>query len=191
MARLEVITGPMLAGKSTELIRRLAILEVAGKKILVIKPKMDSRTGTEIAARGGGGKITFPALPVESAEELSILLSKNPYDVLVADEVQFFGDCFTGFADFIEKLLKENADEDLLVIVAGLELDAERKKFGPIGELMLQADDLLKLRAVCSRCKQIPQNAIFTKKIGGTPGQRIEVGDGIYEARCRRCYDLD
>lgn len=188
MARLEVITGPMFSGKSKELIRRLEVLEVAGKRILVIKPKMDDRTGMEIAARGRKEKSTFPAYPVENAEGLSSLLSKIPCDVLAADEAQFFGDWF---ADFIEKLLEENADEDFLIIVAGSELNAWKKELGPIGKLMLRPDELLKLRAVCHKCRQTPPNAIFTKKTGGTPGKEIEVGEKIYEARCRRCYDLD
>lgn len=185
MARLEVITGPMFSGKSKELIRRLEVLEVASQRILVIKPKMDVRTGMEIAARGRK-KSTFPAHPVESAEELSLLLSKNPCDVLAADEIQFFGNWFP---DFIKSLLEEN--EDLLIIAAGLELDAERKEFEPTHKLMPWAEDLLKLRAVCHKCKQTPPNAIFTKKTGGTPGQRIEVGEKIYQARCRRCYSLN
>ncbi len=188
MAWFEIIVGPMRSGKTKEEIRQLEVLEVAGKRILVAKPKRDDRTGAEIAARGRKEKSTFPAFPIESEEELSSLLSKNPCDVLAVDEAQFFGDWF---AVFIKKLLEENKNEDFAVIVAGLDLDTERKKFEPVCELIPWADEILRLKAVCNRCRQMPPNAIFTKKIGGTPGQRIEVGDGIYEARCRCCYLLD
>ncbi len=185
MAQLDIYAGPMRSGKSKELIRRLGIFEVAGKRVLVIKPKRDDRTGMEIAARGRKEKSVFPAYPIENENELSALLSKNPCDVLAVDEAQFFENWLV---DFIKKLLEENKGEDFLIIVAGLELNAWRKEFGPVGELMLEADNVYKLKAVCNKCKRVPENAIFTQKIGGTPDQEIEVGDEIYEARCRSCW---
>ena len=41
--KLELIIGPMFSGKSTELIRRIRLLQIIDKKILVIKPVIDSR----------------------------------------------------------------------------------------------------------------------------------------------------
>ena len=40
---LEVITGCMFAGKTEELIRRINVLQFAGKKVVVFKPKIDDR----------------------------------------------------------------------------------------------------------------------------------------------------
>ena len=40
---IEVVTGPMFAGKSEELIRRIRRLEYAKKKIKVYKPAIDNR----------------------------------------------------------------------------------------------------------------------------------------------------
>lgn len=187
MAQLDVYAGPIFAGKSRELIRRLEVLEVAGKKILVIKPKVDDRTEMEIAARGRKEKSAFPAYSIEGEDELSALLSGTPCDVLAVDETQFFGDWLI---NFIKNLLDENKNEDFLIIVAGLELDAWRKEFGPVGKLMLEADNVYKLKAVCNKCRGMPENAIFTQKTGGTPGKIIEVGDKIYEATCRCCWTL-
>ena len=41
--RIELIMGPMFAGKSTELLRRVRRLEISGKKCLSIKYKADTR----------------------------------------------------------------------------------------------------------------------------------------------------
>ena len=43
---IEVICGPMFAGKSEELIRRIKRLEYAKKKTLVFKPLIDNRYST-------------------------------------------------------------------------------------------------------------------------------------------------
>ena len=51
MARLDVITGSMFSGKTEELIRRLNRAIHADKKVLVIKPLLDTRAKKEITAR--------------------------------------------------------------------------------------------------------------------------------------------
>jgi thymidine kinase len=43
MANLDIIIGPMFAGKSCELIRRIRLLKVLKKEYIVIKPKIDNR----------------------------------------------------------------------------------------------------------------------------------------------------
>ena len=39
----EVICGPMFAGKTTELMRRIATARDAGQRVLVVKPAHDTR----------------------------------------------------------------------------------------------------------------------------------------------------
>ena len=41
--KLEVIAGPMFAGKSSELLKRLLFIEHGGQKCLVLKPVIDDR----------------------------------------------------------------------------------------------------------------------------------------------------
>ena len=41
--KLEVIAGPMFAGKSSELLKRLLFIEHGGHKVLVLKPVIDDR----------------------------------------------------------------------------------------------------------------------------------------------------
>jgi len=44
---IELIIGPMFAGKSTELIRRVKRLEISGKKVCTIKYSEDRRYSDE------------------------------------------------------------------------------------------------------------------------------------------------
>ena len=43
MGSLELIIGPMFAGKSCELFRKIRILKVLNKSYIIIKPKIDTR----------------------------------------------------------------------------------------------------------------------------------------------------
>lgn len=48
--RIELIMGPMFAGKSTELLRRVKRLEISGKKCLSIKYAADNRYSKDAIA---------------------------------------------------------------------------------------------------------------------------------------------
>ena len=66
---IEVICGPMFAGKSEELIRRIRTLKFANKNIKCFKPSIDKRySETEIASHAGG---KYEAFAVTSVEEIS------------------------------------------------------------------------------------------------------------------------
>jgi len=190
VARLEVITGPMFSGKSEELIRRLRREGYTGKKILAVKPRIDIRTEELIAARskGAAGKfertLAFIAKPVDNEKELAalVLSPRNGPDILGVDEAQFFG---PWFADLVRKLLLRDYIEK--IIVAGLDMDAWGRPFGPMPTLLAMADDVRKETAVCFKCRKA--SAMMTQKTSKGSGSQIEVGDaGLYEARCRNCW---
>src|SRR3989344_2029112 len=97
MARLEVITGPMFSGKSEELIRRLHVASHSEKKILVLKPKKDTRSKEEVCSRKKNNKndpdfkkfSSFPAFPVEFPADAQKLIDQHKPDILAIDEGQF------------------------------------------------------------------------------------------------------
>lgn len=191
MARLEVITGPMFSGKTEELIRRLKRAIHAKRKVLILKPLIDKRTGDEIAARKkrpGEKKfekhMALPAIPLRSKMEGLCIIRDSRCDVVGIDEAQFFE---PWFLDLIKELFKpdQQAKQNLTIIVAGLDMDAWGKPFGIMPELMEMADEIRKVAAVCFQCGN---EAVFTQKIGGSKDQ-VEVGNAdIYEARCRKCH---
>ena len=190
MAYMKVITGPMFSGKTEELIRILHRGEIAGKKILVIKPKIDIRTANEIASRrkvdSTSGEFkkysSFSAHPVGSAAEALSLINIHQPSILGIDEAQFFDEWMI---EFLSEFLKNNADNDLMVVVAGLDMDAWARPFGIMPKLMTIADIVQKETAICFVCKK---PAMLTQKLSESASQ-VEVGDAeIYEARCRTCH---
>lgn len=165
---------------STELIRLLVRAEVAGKRVGVFKPTIDTRDGSAVASRHG---MNFEAESVGKASE--ILEKGKLYDLVAIDEAQFFD---PEIVSVVEKL----AEAGKWVIVAGLDLDFRREPFGSMGELMARAEFVEKLQAVCQRCGG---PAFFTQRlINGEPapfsGDTVLVGDAEdYEARCRACFE--
>ena len=186
----------MFSGKTEELIRVLRRSQIAGKRILVIKPDIDTRSSAEIISRHQPDlnkreftkANSFDAIPVASASHLLSIMQTISPTVIGIDEAQFFGVWLPGFLD---ELLTKHANADLTIVAAGLDRDAWRRPFGIMPQLLTMADEVQKETAICFVCKSPAQ---YTQKLGGT-GAQVEVGDvEIYEARCRNCYtdpDLD
>lgn len=85
---LEVITGPMFAGKSEELIRRIRTLSYAKKSIVCFKPAIDDRYAKEEIASHAGNM--WEAKAVKDVSEIKEFLKDKKYDIVGIDEVQFF-----------------------------------------------------------------------------------------------------
>ena len=181
---ITVYTGPMFSGKTQALMARLQSKQRAHKNVLVIKPALDDRYDSvdEIVVKQKTAQrfekhASMAAYPIKNAAQLTRLIQELKPDVIGIDEAQFFGDEFSGTLAQIAK--------DLDVYVAGLDLDAWAKPFGPMPHLLAIADRVEKFTANCFQCGQ---DARLTQKIGGSRG-RIEVGaDDLYEARCVGCW---
>ena len=179
---LHVICGPMFSGKTDELLRLTRRLAITGYDIGVYKPATDTRTEA-VTSRSGA---EYGAIPVRRAQD--IIDDGWLRDVVVIDEAQFFEDDL--FAA-VYLLLRQKKH----IIVAGLDRDFRGGGFGAIPELLVEADEVTKLTAVCFKCKA---DASLTQRlINGKPAHRDDplvviggMGDERYEARCRNCWQL-
>jgi thymidine kinase len=185
---ITVYTGPMFSGKTQALMARLQSKQRAHKNVLVVKPALDDRYDSvdEIVVKQKTAQrfekhASMAAYPIKSAEQLTALIEKLDPDIIGVDEAQFFDE------DIIRALddIAHRSKKTLEVYVAGLDLDAWAKPFGPMPHLLAIADRVEKFMANCFQCGQ---DARFTQKIGGSAGL-IEVGaDDLYEARCGACW---
>ena len=181
---ITVYTGPMFSGKTQALMARLQSKKRAHKNVLVVKPALDNRYDSvdEIVVKQKTEQkfekhASMAAHAIKEVAELVSLVQRIQPDVIGVDEAQFFGEEFSGALAEMSK--------DLDVYVAGLDLDAWARPFGPMPQLLAIADRVEKFTANCFQCGQ---DARFTQKIGGSAG-RIEVGaDDLYEARCITCW---
>jgi thymidine kinase len=175
MGKLEIFLGPMFAGKSTEIIRRIRKMKFIGKKILVVKPQIDNRYNED--------KITshdYETADCIIVTNLSELQNIKDYNTIIIDEGQFFND------------LKENVilwvdTFDINVVIAGLDGDFQRQPIGQILELIPYADSCVKLNALCSKCKD-GTNASFSHRIINSNEQILIGGSDTYIPLCRKCY---
>jgi thymidine kinase len=178
---LEVICGPMFSGKSEEMIRRLRRAEIAGQRVVILKPRIDDRyDATDIVSHAGA---RMRAVPVTSADE--VLERAEGFEVVGIDEVQFLEETVVEHALAL-------ANRGVRVVVAGLDQDFRRLPFGPMPDLLSYAEFVDKLQAVCHRCGG---PATTTQRlVDGRPapysGETVVVGAAEqYEARCRGCHE--
>jgi len=180
---VEVITGPMFAGKTEELIRRVKRMEYAKKQYLIFKPAIDNRySKDEVVSHN---KKSMGAISISHGSDIKRYLKKNT-QAIVIDEVQFFDESLV-------KYVQELAGKGLRVICAGLDTDFRGEPFGIVGPLMAVAEQVTKLTAICSECGT---DATRTQRIiDGKPAYyddpTILVGaNDSYEARCRCCHEV-
>lgn len=180
---IEVITGPMFAGKTEELIRRVKRMEYAKKHFVVFKPSIDNRySKTSVVSHN---QKALEAISISHGSDIKRHLKKETQAV-VLDEVQFFDETLL-------KYLEELADAGYRVICAGLDTDFRGEPFGIVGPLMAIAENVTKLTAICSVCGE---DATRTQRIiDGMPAYyddpTILVGaNDSYEARCRCCHEV-
>ena len=173
---IEVICGPMFSGKTEELIRRLVRAQYAKQSVAIFKPKTDNRYSDDYIVSHNKRKIK--SIILESSK--SIYDYRDQADVFGIDEAQFFDDELIQISNKLAKLGKR-------VVIAGLDKDYKAKSFGPIHQLMIDAEYVSKVNAICMSCGD---PASFTQRIS-TEEDLVVVGEtDKYEARCRKCFQL-
>ena len=169
---LEVVCGPMFAGKTTEVLKRVLWAKNGeNKNVIVFKPLFDTRYAeTEIVSHDG---LKTTALPIKEWVNL-----ERDYDLVVFDEVQFFEPPHfdQDLPEVIRMLLKDGTN----VLAAGLDMDWQGKPFRTTAMLLAMADKVKKLKANCTVSGKSAGKTFKKTKSGGS----VELGaTDLYEAR--------
>ena len=72
------------------------------------------------------------------------------------------------------------------MIVAGLDTDFMGRPFEPMPRLLAVAEEITKLLAICVRCGN---PAVHTQRLVASEELIVVGAGGMYEARCRRCFE--
>jgi thymidine kinase len=173
---IEVICGPMFSGKSEELIRRLRRAEIARQRVQIFKPVIDHRYADDHIVSHSDLRIRS-----ESVRDWNDIEAKmNPRtEVIGIDEAQFLGE---GIIDLVVRL----ADMGKRIIIAGLDTDYLGRPFHPMPELLAVADEITKALAICMQCGN---PAKHTQRLVASEDLIVVGAAGMYEARCRRCFE--
>jgi thymidine kinase len=173
---IEVIVGSMYSGKTEELIRRLRRAQIARQRVEIFKPTLDDRYAPDHIV--SHSELRIPSRSIRHAKD--ILRFAHEADVIGIDEGQFLGGDLVGVCETLARRGKR-------VIVAGLDQDYRGRPFEPMPELLAVAEYITKTLAICMVCGS-PANRTYRKV--RRPGRVVVGGADLYEARCRRCFEL-
>ena len=180
---IEVITGPMFAGKTEELIRRVRRLQYANRNIIVFKPSIDDRyADNEVVSHNDSRTRSISIL---KASEIMEYINIDT-DVVAIDEIQFLDEDAVEICEYL-------ADKGIRVIVSGLDRNFRGEPFSFMPKLLAIAEYVTKLSAICVKCHT---PATRTQRI--IDGKPANYNDPIilvgatdsYEARCRDCHEV-
>ncbi len=172
MKDIQVITGCMFAGKTTELISRL---KKTKKNYLLVKPKLDNRdAGDQVCTHAG---FSEKAQRVDKLSDIFVKLAD--VQVVGVDEAQFFSDSIIQDIEYL-------ALNNIKVIVAGLEKDYLDKPFGPMNSIIQMASSVIRLKASCTRCLAPATHSY--RKVDQIKEQLLIGSEKIYEALCTQCF---
>lgn len=179
---LTIFAGPMYSGKTTKLIKLAEVLQKAGKKVLTVKPSIDTRYTKEPKLASHDLK-TREAVFVDAntPEKLLEMVKKEGFNHIILDELNFFHKTKT--PKVIQKLLAMGVG----VTGSGLAYDYRRKAFGPTLQLAKTADSTVWLYAICQKCGKPAEH---TERVGGGTGQVVVGAAEMYIASCRKCHKV-
>lgn len=188
-ARLYFRYGTLNCGKSLQLLTVCHSYEEQGKKVLILKPKTDTRSEQgKVESRIG---ISHEALEFGESDDLFMMvLNYGQIDVLLVEEVQF------ATREHIKQLTRVVDCLGVNVICYGLKNTyRDGVLFPAVESLLFYADKIEEIKTLCSHpnCnKKATQNL---RVINGKPiydGKTVNVGDVVGEDRyisvCREHY---
>jgi len=181
---LEVLLGPMFAGKSSAILRIVNRHKSLGWEICSITHTSDTRYSQEELLMNHD----LASIPCVKWSVLWDHICDPVFlkaKLVIIDEAQFFGD-LKAFVEYAVDHCGKN------VLVVGLDGDVDRRPFGQILDCIPLADTVTKLKAFCSICKDGTE-APFThrKKEVGEQGQVFVGGAEAYMPLCRTHYLME
>ena len=179
--KLEVIAGPMFAGKTSELLKRLLFIEHGGNRVLVVKPVVDDRYdgATKIVTHNKLSHDALAVIDLELVKDNYTIKSYNFHTIFI-DEVQFFDTKETLW--FVEEGLREGVN----FVCAGLDQDSRGVPFETTARLLALADEVIKIKSYCNVCGQ---SASKTQRLSRS-GDRVAIGGAeTYEPRCHEHWE--
>lgn len=182
MAQLYFRYSTMNAGKSTEILKIAHNYEEQNKHALLFTPALDDRFGRgKITSRMGFQR---DAIIIDKSTDLVALAREQKPHCVLVDEGQFLS------RPQVVQLTRICDELNIPVIVYGLKNDYRNHLFEGSESLLLMADKVEEVKAVCWYCTK--KATMLLKFKDGQPvgeGPQIEIGgNDKYVSVCRRCY---
>lgn len=179
MPSLDIIMGPMFAGKSCELIKRIRILKVLKKNYIVVKPAIDNRYDENMVVSHNFEK--EHCFTLENLNDIFNHLNNNDIDTIFIDEGQFFSDLKNVVITLVEEY-------KINVVVTGLDGDSNRNKFGQILDLVPYSTNCTKINACCIMCMDGTPAPFTFRKPTDNNNQILIGASDMFMSVCRKHY---
>ena len=179
---IELICGGMFSGKTEEVIRQVQRGYWSGQNVQIFRatsvPLVVPQSNTLLSH--GGSEIQ--AMYISRSDQILPMLSSTT-DIVAIDELQFLD---WGVVDVCQHL----ADHGVRVIASGLDMSFRGEPFGPVPLLMSIADQVRKLRAVCTVCGNPAGRSqrLLRGRFASYNDPVILPGAHLYQPRCRYCH---
>jgi thymidine kinase len=176
---LEIILGPMFAGKSSRILSTESRYASLGIPVLVLTHASDVRYGN------GNSIITHDRreVPCWAMHDLGEVEDEalRRFGVVIVDEAHFF----PNLVDFVRRVVETHGKTLVLV---GLDGDSRRRPFGQLLECIPLADRVERLTSLCRQCAN-GTPGLFSYRIQGPRDQQVIVGGReLYHPLCRPCF---
>lgn len=185
MAKLYFRYGAMNCGKTALLLQSVHNYEDRDKKILVMKPKKDTKGDNKVVSRVG----------LEREVDHIIDKDENLYDYIVnhdediacifIDEAQFLK------REQVDDLLLATVTEDIPIICYGLRTDFMMNGFEGSTRLLEIAHSIEEMKTICRCGKKAMENARMVNGEFVFAGEQVAI-DGeknvTYDSLCPKCY---
>lgn len=185
MAKLYYRFGAMNCGKTTLLLQVAHNYEERKMKVLILKPKIDTKGSKNIISRIGiKRKVDHLIDPNENLKKYLDTVTKEISCILV-DECQFLS------RDQVDELFMFTKIKDIPVICYGLRSDFKTIAFPGSLRLFEVCDEIEELYTICACGKKAKFNG---RKVNGkftmSGGQVVIDGEENieYESLCGKCY---
>lgn len=178
---LELLIGPMYAGKTSRLINIHKQMKVCDIPSILVNHAHDIRYGSSSEVTNHDS-LHAAGIATASLHNTFPISEQMEYDAYLINEAQFFVDVVSWVKCVVSPPYNKH------VVLGGLDGDYKREPFGRWLELIPHADRVEKLGAICAHCKKA--RAIFTQRLSGYGDDQIVIDDAAYRPVCRACYQL-
>ncbi len=182
MAKLYFRHGTVGSAKTLNLLAVAHNYRQQGKKILLMKPDLDTRFGKERIKSRAGLEMQADVLIVD--EELLKEIDYSGVQCILVDEAQFL------VRKVIDELRRIALDFDIPILCYGLRTDFKSHLFEGSARLMELADSIEEIKATCHYCNR--KSIMNLKHVNGlatSEGASVELGaEEKYFPTCYKCY---
>ncbi|MBS0626138.1 MAG: thymidine kinase [Verrucomicrobia bacterium] len=185
MAKLYFRYGTVGSAKTLNLLAVAHNYRQQGKKILLMKPDLDTRFGKERIKSRAGLETQADVLIVDEKSLQGI--DYSGISCILVDEVQFLP------AKAIDELRRITMEWDLPILCYGLRTDFKSQLFEGSARMMELADSIEEIKATCYFCNR--KSIMNLKHVNGAAtceGPTVELGaEEKYFPACYKCYKYE